>query len=1210
MHLKRLRAIGLRLVFGIVLCLVCFPRQTHATWYEEVMEPGADIIMMDLRWPWWPNATYYANWNTGFGTDDGSLSFYGGYVTTLKSGPDGIPNPDESKQAAYHPGNVWSWWGTNNAGEAPVYVDCAPTLAFKNQPAGEGCTASLIARGGAWPFMNRKRWYTQVARLWVPADPQAQYAYCGRWIKDVENNQWHMVGILKVPFRVESFGKNQGFIESLGDGKAVRPLDRRFGYYRKDGRWRKSNKLVINKRSHVVMKAVNQGDYEYHAIEYSASKDHLPWAIEGGTILPGDQRIEIEVEQPDEPKLDSPGIKDASAIRTDGQVVVSWKVPEHATPFFAYKIEVFDNPNCEGTPDAVVERRMPNARHASIDTDVKNPTVRMTVWDIFDQPTKAVILTPEQGKPAKGIVVPESLYPGVHYKVLKRQRGQDQRDTWDKLADLASSKVIKKGISRGFDIRARGKEYSNFAIMFDGLLEVPRDGTYLFYTRIDDVYQLEVGGTDVVVRDRTEGTKEHAGAVTLAKGVHPIKLTYLAGHPLAFNFNIDWEGPGFSREPIPYRVLKSENHNSFPTVAMQTKAFGDGTGQVKAVVNKHGHDLDQVKIYLGSYQIIEGETAELSYIGPLPEGKHDLWVQVQYDGDNTIDLDGGKLTVAGKPVSDEWQVRDMGNEGSVAGLWQTEKKNFSFFGHGTHGVFKRMNGDFTVTCRIDDYADVGVHRDSWVGVAAFENSRGRSWNWGKHFYLVQTSQDGMRTAPDHGDLGASRKSQYAFPKNHSWVRICRQGDLFMAWSSADGEKWVLGGTRHQKMSDEMDAGLFIRIPAHGSYAYFRAKVPELAVEQGIPDDCRYATPVPAEGTQGDRLTGVVIANSNKNIAVVRSCSSGLMRTDDRGKSWKLINGNLEGFANAVRSIAIHPTNPDIMVRGAGKAERGELRSGLWKTVDGGSSWEKLDFPGDFDGFGPSALCGEVLAFDHSKPERLFAGTESRGMFRSEDGGKTWQSLGWENYRFTSVEVFPWGDGRLAATTCADTWMTLLGRGAPVQTTSNPESVGLVAKTGDDRLQLYHSRKDNGFYNVAFSKMMKHPQNFRYATSRGLEHNYGGTLYAFPSYKNLEWLRPITAIHGTNRNGPGNNNGLMITQALAPEQHGRISRTEQTWARIWHWTYVKGDAPNGGLIAAFGELQQGDDWWFVYTDGLYFSSNGGQTMKKVLSETGERIAPSF
>lgn len=49
-------------------------------------------------------------------------------------------------------------------------------------------------------------------------------------------------------------------------------------------------------------------------------------------------------------------------------------------------------------------------------------------------------------------------------------------------------------------------------------------------------------------------------------------------------------------------------------------------------------------------------------------------------------------------------------------------------------------------------------------------------------------------------------------------------------------------------------------------------------------------------------------------------------------------------------------------------------------------------------------------------------------------------------------------------------------------------------------------------------------------------------------------------------------------------------------------------PKGGLIAACGDQDQGDKWWFVYTDGLYFSPDGGAHTTKVLDEAGREPPP--
>ena len=74
------------LIFVLTLFLSCF--QTQALWYQECLEDGSslngsDIIMMDLRWPFWPPGTYFANWYTGFNPKPNNLSFYAGIQSRL-----------------------------------------------------------------------------------------------------------------------------------------------------------------------------------------------------------------------------------------------------------------------------------------------------------------------------------------------------------------------------------------------------------------------------------------------------------------------------------------------------------------------------------------------------------------------------------------------------------------------------------------------------------------------------------------------------------------------------------------------------------------------------------------------------------------------------------------------------------------------------------------------------------------------------------------------------------------------------------------------------------------------------------------------------------------------------------------------------------------------------------------------------------------------
>ena len=72
----------------LILALILGPlgAPLQATWYSENVENGADLIMMDLRWPWWPSGTYYANWNSGFNPKPNNITFYAGFVAAVPDG--------------------------------------------------------------------------------------------------------------------------------------------------------------------------------------------------------------------------------------------------------------------------------------------------------------------------------------------------------------------------------------------------------------------------------------------------------------------------------------------------------------------------------------------------------------------------------------------------------------------------------------------------------------------------------------------------------------------------------------------------------------------------------------------------------------------------------------------------------------------------------------------------------------------------------------------------------------------------------------------------------------------------------------------------------------------------------------------------------------------------------------------------------------------
>ena len=301
-----------------------------------------------------------------------------------------------------------------------------------------------------------------------------------------------------------------------------------------------------------------------------------------------------------------------------------------------------------------------------------------------------------------------------------------------------------------------------------------------------------------------------------------------------------------------------------------------------------------------------------------------------------------------------------------------------------------------------------------------------------------------------------------------------------------------------------------------------------------------------------------------------------------------------------QSLAIHPGNPQSVLR----AEGDGTQSALLKSEDGGKTWRRLNFPGDFDGKGPSALCGEVVAFDLRSPETLYAGTESKGLFKSVDNGETWKRVGLEGERVTCVTVWPWesfypasarGKTQIAVTTCADSWMALLGRGEPAITTAQRTSRSYSTSDGVNTLSVLDERPDTGFYNVAFDKATQNVLEYTYATSHGVQTNSGGHMSLFPPQKSLNWLTPTTAL-GASAHGE-EKFGRFLTMPLQPQDLKQFSLSVQ-WAFFWDWMKSEGGPSTGGLIATAPDRRKGETWWFVFTGGIYRSDDGGKHLHKL------------
>jgi photosystem II stability/assembly factor-like uncharacterized protein len=113
---------------------------------------------------------------------------------------------------------------------------------------------------------------------------------------------------------------------------------------------------------------------------------------------------------------------------------------------------------------------------------------------------------------------------------------------------------------------------------------------------------------------------------------------------------------------------------------------------------------------------------------------------------------------------------------------------------------------------------------------------------------------------------------------------------------------------------------------------------------------------------------------------------GILKSTDGGRTWSSINEGLTSLA--VNGLVMDPRNSQVLIATMGKAsgflnEERELNGAVFKTTDGGQNWRKVYPPTDRE------VRYSAVAFAPSDPDIVYvdAGTE---VLRSSDGGDTWQ----------------------------------------------------------------------------------------------------------------------------------------------------------------------------------------------------------------------------
>jgi photosystem II stability/assembly factor-like uncharacterized protein len=147
---------------------------------------------------------------------------------------------------------------------------------------------------------------------------------------------------------------------------------------------------------------------------------------------------------------------------------------------------------------------------------------------------------------------------------------------------------------------------------------------------------------------------------------------------------------------------------------------------------------------------------------------------------------------------------------------------------------------------------------------------------------------------------------------------------------------------------------------------------------------------------GGRAVAIAGVPSDPNLFYFGGVQGGIWRSTDYGQEWTNISdGKISGVADAIGALAVAPSNSRVIYAGSGESDiRGDFDTGdgIYKTTDAGKTWQ---YAGLRDTHTTSALAihpADPNIVYASSMGHVFKPNPERGVYKTTDGGKTWNKV--------------------------------------------------------------------------------------------------------------------------------------------------------------------------------------------------------------------------